>query len=422
MRLYSRGQLIFSTVVGAVLVIAGALGLGILKFSGGEEEAAAVSTAGEASAGNSPVREQTQEDIFTLHTSPSRGEPFIPVDGGGKLSDDEAINVRVYETRNEGVVNITTEVLAYNWFLEPVPREGGTGSGSIIDTRGYVLTNNHVVSKAYKVFVTLADQSQVEGTVVGIDGENDLAVIKFEPGGRKLTTIPLGNSEELKVGQKVLAIGNPFAFDRTLTTGIVSGLGRPIRTDSGLVIRDMIQTDASINPGNSGGPLLNSSGEMIGINTMIYSPSGGSVGIGFAVPVDTARRVVPELIKFGKVKRGWVDIVPVQLFPALVNHAKFSVRQGLLVSRLIPGGNAEKAGLRGGERSDAVRYGNSIIYLGGDIIVEVDGTKTESLSDLYTALEDNKPGQTINIKAWRGSKLMSFSLVLSERPANVQWD
>jgi S1-C subfamily serine protease len=161
---------------------------------------------------------------------------------------------------------------------------------------------------------------------------------------------------------------------------------------------------------------------MIGINTMIYSPSGGSVGIGFAVPVDTARRVVPELIKFGKVKRGWIDIVPVQLFPALVNHAKLPVSQGLLVSRLISGGNAEKAGIRGGSRSDAVRYGNSIIYLGGDIIVEADGMETESLSDLYTALEDNKPGDSVTVKAYRDGKLMSFTLSLSERPETVQWD
>ena len=418
MRLYSRGQVILFTVVGAALVIVAALELGILEFSG-RKAAETVSAADVREI--SPNASIQNEDIFTLQTSPPR-EPFIPVDGGIKLTDDEAINIRVYETRNEGVVNITTEVLAYNWFLEPVPREGGTGSGSIIDTRGYVLTNNHVVSKAYKVFVTLADQSQVEGTVVGVDAENDLAVVKFDPGARKLTTIPLGSSAGLKVGQKVLAIGNPFAFDRTLTSGIVSGLGRPIKTGSGLVIRNMIQTDASINPGNSGGPLLSTAGEMIGINTMIYSPSGGSVGIGFAVPVDTARRVVPELIKFGKVKRGWVDIIPVQLFPALVDHAKFPVRQGLLISRIISGGNAEKAGLRGGDRSNAIRYGNSIIYLGGDIITEVDGVKIESLSDLYTALEDKKPGEKITVKAYRDSRQMSFPVVLSERPANVQWE
>jgi S1-C subfamily serine protease len=390
----------------------------------GRADAGPVDAAAQGGAESSLAARREADEGFSLETSavPFQDSLVAVNSGGGKLTDDEAINVRVYETRNEGVVNVTTETLAYNWFLEAVPREGGTGSGSIIDARGYVLTNNHVVAKAYKVFVTLADQSQVEGTVVGVDPENDLAVVKFDPAGRKLTTIPMGTSKGLKVGQRVLAIGNPFAFDRTLTTGIVSGLGRPIKTDSGLIIRDMIQTDASINPGNSGGPLLNAQGEMIGINTMIYSPSGGSVGIGFAVPVDTASRVVPELIQFGKVKRGWIEFIPVQLFPSLVNYAKLSVQQGLLVSRLTEGGNADKAGLKGGSRQEAVRYGNSIIYLGGDIIVEVAGRKTESLSDLYTALEDSKPGDSVRVKAYRGKDLKTFSVVLSERPERFQWE
>ncbi|MFQ3621291.1 MAG: trypsin-like peptidase domain-containing protein [Spirochaetales bacterium] len=347
---------------------------------------------------------------------------FIPVQNSPRYTEEEQVNIRVYEMRNEGVVNITTEVLAFNWFLEPVPREGSTGSGSIIDPRGYVLTNNHVVEKAYKVQITLADGTQVEGEVVGSDPENDLAVIKFDPKGKSLTTIPMGSSNNLKVGQRVLAIGNPFAFDRTLTTGIISGLGRPIRTDKGLVIRNMIQTDASINPGNSGGPLLDTQGNMVGINTMIYSPSGGSVGIGFAVPVDTAKRVVPEIIRYGKVVRGWIDIVPIQIFPALVEYAKLPVQKGLLVSRTIPGGNAEKAGIRGGSRSEAVRYGRSIIYLGGDIIVEVGGTKIETIADLYVALEDKKPGETIPVVVYRGRSTREFKVTLSERPERFQWE
>jgi S1-C subfamily serine protease len=201
-----------------------------------------------------------------------------------------------------------------------------------------VLTNYHVVENAVKVNLTLADESNFEGVVVGYDRENDLAVIKFDPQGKELVTIPFGDSAGLRVGQKVLAIGNPFGLERTLTTGIVSALGRPVRTDGGLVIQEMIQTDSSINPGNSGGPLLNSRGQMIGVNTMIYSPSGGSVGIGFAVPVNTARRIVPDLIEFGFVKRGWIDVVPVQLFPSLVRYAKLPVEEGLLVSRVISGG------------------------------------------------------------------------------------
>ncbi len=419
MKLYSRGQVIVFSLAAALLAFLLAAGFGLIRIekktaevSG--KEAAPVSSAQKTS--SPPISED-----FSLQTTPQKQEDFKAVDTT-QYNEDELENIRVYERLNEGVVNISTEVVAYNWFLEPVPQEGGTGSGSIIDNRGYVLTNNHVVEKAYKLFATLSDGSQYPCDVVGVDPENDLAVIKFDPKGKTLTTIPMGTSKDLKVGQKVLAIGNPFAFERTLTMGIVSGLGRPIRSSNGLIMREMIQTDASINPGNSGGPLLNSKGQMIGINTMIYSPSGGSVGIGFAVPVDTARRVVPDLIKFGKVRRGWIDIVPVQLFPSLVNYAKLPVSQGILVSRVIPGGNAEKAGIIGGKREDAVRYGNSIIYLGGDIIVEVDKESITSLSDLYAALEDNKPGETVKIVYFRRKKKKEADILLSERPKQYQWE
>jgi S1-C subfamily serine protease len=329
-------------------------------------------------------------------------------------TEDERENIGVYEQLNEAVVNITTETVAINWFLEPVPQEGGSGSGSIIDTRGYVLTNNHVIQNAYKVFINLADGSQLEGTLVGTDPENDLAVLKFTPAsGAELRTVPFGDSENLKVGQKVMAIGNPFALERTLTVGIVSGLGRPIQTSRQNIIRDMIQTDASINPGNSGGPLLDSQGRMIGINTMIYSPSGGSVGIGFAVPVNTAKRVVAELIAYGKVRRGWIDASVVQIFPALVNYAKLPVSSGLLVSRTKRNGFAEQAGIRQG--SEPVRYGSSVIYLGGDIITSVDGMKTETLADLYSALEDNKPGERVAVELLRGGRTIRMEVILADR-------
>ncbi|MDR2258783.1 MAG: trypsin-like peptidase domain-containing protein, partial [Treponema sp.] len=323
-------------------------------------------------------------------------------------------NISIYERLNVAVVNITTETVAINWFLEPVPQEGGSGSGSIIDTKGYVLTNNHVIENAYKVYINLADGSQFEGSVVGTDPENDIAVLKFEPPrGADLRTIPFGDSGGLKVGQKVLAIGNPFALERTLTVGIVSGLGRPIQTSRNNIIRDMIQTDASINPGNSGGPLLDTQGRMIGVNTMIYSPSGGSVGIGFAVPVNTAKRVVAELIQYGKVRRGWIDASVVQIFPSLVRYAKLPVNSGLLVSRTRRSGFAEKAGIRQG--TEPVRYGSSVIYLGGDIITSVDGMKTDTLADLYSALEDNKPGEKVAVEIIRGGKTSKLEITLADR-------
>jgi S1-C subfamily serine protease len=364
-------------------------------------------------------------DISGSSTEPVSGgelDAMVIPASNGALGADETENIEVYQNRNEGVVNITTETVTYNWFLEPVPRQGSSGSGSIIDRRGYVLTNQHVVEDAVKVFVTLSDESRIEGRVIGTDPENDLAVIQFDPEERDLTVIPMGESESLQVGQKVLAIGNPFGLDRTLTTGIISGLGRPLRARNDLVIQNMIQTDASINPGNSGGPLLDSQGRMIGINTMIYSPSGGSVGIGFAVPVGTARRVVPDLLEFGYVRRGWIDIVPRALFPQLVDYADLPVSEGILVSEVVPGGNADEAGLRGGSERRAVRYGRTVIYLGGDIIVAVDGQPVESIANLYEALEDNRPGDTVEVEYIRNGNRRTTEVTLSERPERLQWD
>ncbi len=395
MKLYSRLEVLIFTLLSIVLVLIIAGFLGFFHIP----------------------RSATTE-ITEFETQP---EPvFIgqPVQFNSSHFEDEQNNIQIYEQLNEAVVNITSVTFEYNWFLEPVPKEG-TGSGSIIDQMGHVLTNYHVIKDAKELSITLADGTEYGGSIIGTDPENDLAVIKFDPKGKTLTTIGFSSAPNLYVGQKVLAIGNPFALERTLTTGIVSGLGRPVKTESGLVIREMIQTDASINPGNSGGPLLNSRGEMIGINSMIFSPSGGSIGIGFAVPVATARRVVPDLIRYGRVQRGWIDITPVQLFPALVRYAKLPVYQGILVSKIKPGSFADKAGLKAGDH--AVRYGRSIIYLGGDIIIEVDKMPVNSLYDLLGALEDNKPGETVEVKVIRGRKQKTLYIKLSKRPKNFQW-
>ncbi|MDR0568631.1 MAG: trypsin-like peptidase domain-containing protein [Spirochaetaceae bacterium] len=400
MKLYSRGQVVFFSILsGVAAVILGAAVFGLIR---------------------QPVQPGAVQEVsgFSNHLenqeSPESKPLPITVDTIQSFTEGERENITVYERLNTAVVNITTETMAINWFLEPVPQEGGSGSGSIIDTRGYVLTNNHVIENAYKVYINLADGSQFEGTVLGTDPENDIAVLQFTPPkGKELRTVPFGDSGSLKVGQKVLAIGNPFALERTLTVGIISGLGRPIQTSRQNIIRDMIQTDASINPGNSGGPLLDTQGRLIGVNTMIYSPSGGSVGIGFAVPVNTAKRVVAELIQYGKVRRGWIDADMVQLFPSLVRYAKLPVSTGLLVSRTKQSGFAERAGLRQG--TEPVRYNSSVIYLGGDIITAVDGMKTATLADLYSALEDNKPGEKVSVEILRGGTTVKLDVTLADR-------
>lgn len=412
-----RERIVYLAIIGALVALL-AIGFGLVRTPLGEGQEAQGSQAG---AGASE-KLSSQQSSFRYQTGDYPNERAVAVASDSRFTDDELENIRVYEQRNRAVVNITTETVAYNWFLEPVPQEGSSGSGSIIDQRGYVLTNHHVVKEAFKVFVTLSDGEQIEGEVIGSDPENDLAVIKFDPGDRDLVTIPMSTSRDLRVGQKVLAIGNPFGLDRTLTTGVVSGLGRAIRAAGNLVIRDMIQTDASINRGNSGGPLLDTSGNMIGINTVIFSPNGGSIGIGFAVPVDTARRIVPDLIEFGRVRRGWIEIVPRQLFPRLVQYADLPVDRGVLISEVVEGGNADEAGLRGGDTSRPVRYGSTIIYLGGDIIVEVDGTAVQSLENLYEALEDNRPGEEVRVEYLRGSRRRETTVVLSERPERFQWD
>lgn len=409
MKLYSRGQVIFFSLLSVLIMIMFAVGIGFLRFPPKNGDAAAL-----AEGGTAKTAEADPLDALQLRQSPYTNPLLTKTAELLTYTEDERENISVYEQLNEAVVNVTTETVAINWFLEPVPQEGGSGSGSIFDTRGYVLTNNHVIENAYKVFVNLADGSQLEGTLVGTDPENDLAVLKFDPPrGTELKTVPFGDSGNLKVGQKVMAIGNPFALERTLTVGIVSGLGRPIQTSRQNIIRDMIQTDASINPGNSGGPLLDSQGRMIGINTMIYSPSGGSVGIGFAVPVNTAKRVVAELIAYGKVRRGWIDASVVQLFPTLVGYAKLPVSTGLLVSRTKRNGFAEQAGIRQG--SEPVRYGSNVIYLGGDIITSADGMKIETLADLYSALEDNKPGERVAVELIRGGRTIKLDVILADR-------
>ncbi|MGL4985961.1 MAG: S1C family serine protease [Treponemataceae bacterium] len=405
MRLYSKGQVFFFSAIAVLFSLTiFTAALYKLNYFAFQQNNSATS----------------QDQIFDLKLNHQTTQTsFAQNSSSDDYTQDELQNISVYEQNQEAVVNITTEVMAINWFLEPISQEGGAGSGSIIDTRGYVVTNTHVVDKANKIFITLADGSQYEAKLIGTDTASDIAVLKFDPPRNiELKTITFGDSTSLRVGQKVIAIGNPFGFERTLTTGVVSSLGRPIQTSRNTIIRDMIQIDAAINPGNSGGPLFDSKGKMIGINTMIYSRTGTSAGIGFAVPVDTARRVVSELIQFGTVRRGVIDATFVQMTASIASYAKIPTRQGLLISETLKNGNAEKAGLRGG--TEAVRYGSSrnsqIIYIGGDIITSINDIPIGSYADYYSALESKKPGDVIRVTIMRGNNQIEMNIALSATP------
>jgi S1-C subfamily serine protease len=329
------------------------------------------------------------------------------------VASDEKNNAEVYRVMSPGVVNITSTTMVRDFF-SVYPREG-TGSGSIIDTEGHILTNSHVVHGAQQLDVALANDHHYKAAVVGEDPDNDLAVIKISAPKETLNSIPLGSSKELFVGQKVLAIGNPFGLDRTLTAGIVSGLSRPLRSEAtGRLIEGVIQTDASINPGNSGGPLLDSHGRMIGINTMIYSPSGGSVGIGFAVPVETAKIVIPDLIANGRVMRPKLGIRPFQLDEGLANALGLPVKQGLMVVTVVEGGAADIAGIRGG--TQPAQVGQNVIYLGGDVITSISGEVVKDQDDLDRILRAKKIGDKVEVEAWRNSKKMTFTVLLTEPP------
>jgi putative serine protease PepD len=239
-------------------------------------------------------------------------------------------------------------------------------------------------------------------------------VIQIDAPKEKLKAIPMGNSKNLKIGQKVLAIGNPFGLQRTLTTGIVSSIGRTIRSDAGTLIEDVIQTDAAINPGNSGGPLLNSDGEIIGINSAILSPSGGNVGIGFAVPVNTAKRVIPELLSKGYVTYPWIGATIQSLIPEIAKYLKLKIERGAMIAEVVKGGPADKAGLKGG--NEKIQVGNMIAMVGGDIVVKVDQHDVKTNDEFIRYIREKKPGDTILLNVFRKGDFVDVKLTLGERP------
>lgn len=327
------------------------------------------------------------------------------------LSEEESINIRVYESRSRSVVNITSTTLEYTWFFEVVPRQG-VGSGFVIDKEGHIVTNYHVIRDAERLEVTLYDKEKYEATRVGIDPINDIAVLKIDSPEEKLYPVPLGTSRDLKVGQKVLAIGNPFGLDQTLTTGIISSLQRTLSTDFGL-IDEIIQTDAAINPGNSGGPLLNRRGEVVGINTAIFSRTGESAGIGFAVPVDTLNRILPDLLEHGQVLRAWFGVQGQPLSRRLAQALRLPVEEGLLVLQVESNSSADRAGIRGGQRR--AFYGNVPLLIGGDVIVSLGGRPVGTMQDIASILEDKRPGETISIVYYRGEDRIEKEIQLEGR-------
>jgi putative serine protease PepD len=320
-------------------------------------------------------------------------------------ASDEQNNIEIYRTLSPGVVNIHSTSYARDFFGFVEPQEG-SGSGSILDQEGNILTNYHVVERAQKLSVSLGGQKVYAARVIGGDPDTDLAVIRLiEKPREPLTVVPLGDSDRLSVGQKVLAIGNPFGLDRTLTTGVISGLQRPIRARNGRPIEGAIQTDASINPGNSGGPLLDSHGRMIGINSQILSPSGASAGVGFAVPVNIAKRIVPQLVRSGVVNRPKLGINTRDV-QALRAQVDLPVSEGAIIWQLAEGGAADNAGLRGLTQTE-----NGDVEL-GDIIVGIAGEKVGNTDDLYRILDKHQVGETVTVDIVRNSKRMSVPVKL----------
>ena len=321
----------------------------------------------------------------------------------GDLGEDEKATIKLFEETSPSVVFITTINLRRDFFSTNIYKmPAGTGSGFIWDPDGHIVTNYHVIKGADEAQITLWDQSTWDAKLVGVEPDKDLAVLKIKAPDDRLKPIKIGESKNLLVGQKAFAIGNPFGFDQTLTTGVISALGREIESVTRRPITGVIQTNAAINPGNSGGPLLDSAYRLIGINTAIYSPTGSYAGIGFAVPVDTINRIVPQLIEYGKViKPGLgINIAPDSFVSTRLNTS------GVLILNVIEGGGAEKAGLKATTQS-----ANGKISL-GDIIKKVEGKNVEDSSDLFRILDDKVVGDTVNVTVDRDGKDLNFEVTL----------
>src|SRR5215210_3445030 len=343
---------------------------------------------------------EPNSSAFTESVAPGITDPA--------LATDEENNIEIYKAISPGVVSIKSTSYRQDYFGQ-VEEGSGSGSGSVIDDQGHILTNYHVIEGAQKLSASLGGDKTYPATVVGGDPDTDLAVIKVDAPRSQLTVVPLGDSDSLVVGQKVLAIGNPFGFDRTLTTGVISGLQRPIRARNGRPIEGAIQTDASINPGNSGGPLLDSHGRMIGINSQILSPSGASAGVGFAIPVSIAKRIVPQLLQTGTVRRPKLGISTRDV-EAFRNQVDLPVTEGVLIIQVARGSGAANAGLRGMQQTETGDFEL------GDIIVGINNDKVNTSDDLFRVLDKHQIGETVQVAIWRDGRRTSVPVRLMESP------
>lgn len=362
--------------------------------------------------------------IVTTHGTGGFHLPFTHRDSGASsdkvaiteaaapaaLDPEEQNNVSVYRKVIPTVVNITSTAVAFDFFYGAVPQQG-QGSGFIIDDQGHILTNYHVIAGARQVEVTLWNKKKYRADVIGSDRQKDLAILKIP--ANNLIPATLGNSKTLEVGQKVYAIGNPFGLSGTMTRGIISSI-RSVRGPEGNAIDQAIQTDAAINPGNSGGPLLNSHGEVIGINSMILT--GGaeqSAGVGFAIPINSAKAVLNDLVQFGRVRRpslGIAGLLPIG--PELAGQMGLAADAGVLIQQVVPGGAADRAGLRGGR--ERAYLGNIPIYTGGDLIVQIDDQDIETPQDIANVLDSHHAGDTVKLTVYRGKQRLTLNVTLDE--------
>jgi S1-C subfamily serine protease len=390
------GGLPMSRFLASLIAAAGLTAAGFMAGTswGGRGVPAAVQVSGVQPAALAPAPQASTP------TSPLRAE----------LADEERATIALFERSSPSAVFVTSLAVrqdAFSFNVQQIPQ--GNGSGFVWDRQGHIVTNYHVIAGADAAQVTLADRSTWDARLVGGAPEKDLAVLRIEAPADRLRPLPVGRSEDLRVGQAVFAIGNPFGFDQTLTTGVISALGREILGFGNVPIRDVIQTDAAINPGNSGGPLLDSAGRLIGVNTSIYSPSGAYAGIGFAIPAHAVSWVVPDLIRYGRIQR---PTLGVELAPAQLAY-RAGIREGALVVRVEPGSGADRAGLRGLQRDRAGRWEL------GDVIVAVDGEPVRFDGDVLLALEEKKAGDRVRVEILRDGRRQTVEITLTA-PAPVQ--